>query len=144
MFSHWRVVDRDMVWKFNSMNFKAPISSAAFWCWDGPFVLKSFVFRLLIFKQHGWAIKPKRCYWMIASLYRKYIVFTNTQVYMNVNKKIEQRLSPIRRTLYPTVHKWSLSNRLRKWLQPRSDFNFYYNIGILLACLQENLLYWIH
>ena len=32
---------------------------------------------------------------------------------------------------------------LRKWLQPRRDFNFYYNIGILLACLQENLLYWI-
>ena len=23
------------------------------------------------------------------------------------------------------------------------DFNFYYNIGILLVCLQENLLYWI-
>ena len=39
-------------------------------------VHKSFVFRLLIFKQHSWAIKPKRCYWMIASLYQKYIVFT--------------------------------------------------------------------
>ena len=27
-------------------------------------VYKSSVFRLLIFKQHGWAIKPKRCYWI--------------------------------------------------------------------------------
>ena len=42
----------------------------------------------------------------------------------------------IRRPLGP-------KSRLRKWLQPRRDFNFYYNIGILLACLQENLLYWI-
>ena len=47
----------------------------------------------------------------------------------------------IRGPLYPTVHKLSLSIRLRKWLQPRRDFNIYYNIGILLACLQENLLY---
>ena len=50
----------------------------------------------------------------------------------------------IRGTLYPTVHKLSLSIRLRKWLQPRRDFNFYYNIGIFLACLQDNLLYLIH
>ena len=27
-----------------------------------------------------------------------------------------------------------LSIRLRKWLQPRKDFNFYYYIAILLAC----------
>ena len=38
---------------------------------------KFFVFRLLIFKQHGWAIKPKRCYCrMIASLYQEYNAFT--------------------------------------------------------------------
>ena len=39
-------------------------------------VQKSFVFRLLISKHHAWAIKPKRCHWMIDSLYQKYIVFT--------------------------------------------------------------------
>ena len=38
-------------------------------------VHKSFVIGLLIFKQ----IKPKRCYWMTASLNRKYNAFSNRE-----------------------------------------------------------------
>ena len=38
-------------------------------------VHKSFVLDLLIFKQ----IKPKRCYWMTASLYRKYNAFSDRE-----------------------------------------------------------------
>ena len=50
---HLSIVDRDMVWKlgelqsaYNELRFDVE-----------TVVRKSFVFRLLIFKQHGWAIK---------------------------------------------------------------------------------------
>ena len=39
---------------------------------------KSFVLGLLIFKQHQ-TDKLKRCYWMTASLYRKYNVFSSRE-----------------------------------------------------------------
>ena len=85
------LVDRDMVWKLGWL--QSADNELRFDVETVLTVHKSFVYRLLIFKQDGWAIKPKRCYWKIGSLYQKYNGFSDrAQNCIKSNKKIEQRL----------------------------------------------------
>ena len=59
------IVDRDMVWKLGRL--QSAYNELRFDVGTVLTVHKYFVFRL--FKQHVWAIKPKRYYWIIPSLY---------------------------------------------------------------------------
>ena len=53
-----------MVWKLGK--FQSDYDELRFDVGTVLTVHKYFVFRLLIFKQHGgWPLKPKRCYWVI-------------------------------------------------------------------------------